>query len=130
VAAVAVGATVLGGGAIGATAARTEIGPTARSSSLLASARSSVESLAELIGIEDDDAAASGTLDDGEELLPQASISLERAVAAAQGAASGSLGEVDLEFFAGALVFNVDVGDKDVNVDAATGDVLGVVADD
>jgi len=80
---------------------------------------------------EDGDAQApSGTLDDGKELLPQASITLDQAIAAAQGAASGALGEVDLEKHDGRLVFNVDVGDKDVKVDASDGSVVAVDSDD
>jgi uncharacterized membrane protein YkoI len=73
---------------------------------------------------------AAGTLDDGANLLPQASISLDAAIAAAQGAASGAIGEVDLEYVGGVLVFNVDVGRHDVKVDAASGAVLSVDADD
>lgn len=38
-----------------------------------------------------------GSLDDGKELRPQASITLQQAIAAASSAASGSLGQVDLE---------------------------------
>jgi len=82
-------------------------------------------------------AAASGNsgggpnkLDDGTDLLPQARLSLAQAVTAAQTAASGKIGEVDLEHYSGRLVFNVDVGDKDVKVDAATGDVMASTSDD
>ena len=71
-----------------------------------------------------------GALDDGRELLPKAKISLKEAIAAARGAAPGAIGEVDLERVRGRLVFNVDVGDKDVKVDAATGEVLAVDAED
>lgn len=71
-----------------------------------------------------------GTIDDGAELLPQANITLEEAIAAAQEAASGALGEVDLEYYEGRLVFNVDIGDKDVKVDASNGDTLGWIQDD
>ena len=74
--------------------------------------------------------APSGTLDDGKDLLPQAGITLEQAVAAAQGAASGPVGEIDLEHWQGKLVFNVDVGDKDVKVDAQTGAVLSADSTD
>ena len=74
--------------------------------------------------------APSGTLDDGKDLLPQAGITLEQAIAAAQGAASGPVGEVDLEHSQGKLVFNVDVGDKDVKVDAQTGSVIDATSDD
>lgn len=84
-------------------------------------------------GSSDDDAGeqqvAAGTIDDGAELLSQASITLEQAIAAAQGAAQGAVGEVDLEEYKGKLAFNVDIGDSDVKVDAATGEVLGVGTD-
>jgi uncharacterized membrane protein YkoI len=72
----------------------------------------------------------SGVLDDGNDLLPQAGITLDQAIAAAQSAASGPLGEVDLENYQGKLVFNVDVGDKDVKVDANTGAVLSADSTD
>ncbi len=81
--------------------------------------------------VEDGDVAApSGTLDDGKDLLPQAGITIEQAIAAAQTAASGSVGEIDLEKYEGKLVFNVDVGDKDVKVDAADGSILAADSDD
>ena len=75
-------------------------------------------------------AVRGGVLDDGKELLPQAGITLAEAIAAAQTAASGPLDEVDLERWQGRLVFNVDVGDSDVKVDAATGEVLAADEDD
>ena len=69
-------------------------------------------------------------LDDGKALLPQAKITEQQAIAAAQTAASGGLNEVDLEHAGGRLVFNVDVGSADVKVDAATGKVVRVDHDD
>jgi len=69
-------------------------------------------------------------LDDGTDLLPQARLTIPEAVTAAQTAASGKIGEVDLEHYSGRLVFNVDVGDKDVKVDAATGGVVASTSDD
>ena len=69
-------------------------------------------------------------IDGGAELLDQASITLEQAIAAAQAAEDGALDEIDLEFYQGVLVFNVDVGNKDVKVDAADGAVLGYEIDD
>jgi uncharacterized membrane protein YkoI len=77
-------------------------------------------------------ATASGgsRLDDGKDLLPQAQISEQQAIAAARTAASGDLNEVDLEQYQGRLVFNVDVGAKDVKVDASNGDVVAATADD
>jgi hypothetical protein len=71
-----------------------------------------------------------GSLDDGKELRPQASITLPQAIAAAQNAASGSLGQVDLERFQSRLVYTVDVGDHEVKVDAASGRIDGVVPRD
>jgi uncharacterized membrane protein YkoI len=71
-----------------------------------------------------------GTLDDGKDLQPQASIGLRQAIAAAQSAASGSLGQVDLEHYEGRLVYTVDVGDHEVKVDAANGRIDGVVPRD
>jgi uncharacterized membrane protein YkoI len=76
--------------------------------------------------------AGTGTarLDDGKDLLPQAKITEQQAMSAAQTAASGALNEVDLEHLDGRLVFNVDVGNKDVKVDATTGQVARVDQDD
>ena len=80
---------------------------------------------------EDDDAQApSGTLDDGKQLLPQAGITIEAAIAAAQSAATGPVGEVDLEQANGRLVFNVDIGDKDVKVDASDGRIVSADSED
>jgi uncharacterized membrane protein YkoI len=56
--------------------------------------------------------------------------SVDAAIAAAHGAASGAIGEVDLEYANGVLVFNVDVGMHDVKVDAGFGVVLVVDEDD
>lgn len=71
-----------------------------------------------------------GQIDDGADLLPQASITLDQAIAAAQTAATGALGEVDLETYHGTLVFNVDIGAKDVKVDASNGAILGMVQEE
>ena len=74
--------------------------------------------------------APASRMDDGKALLPQAKISEQDAIAAAQRAASGGLNEVDLEHYEGKLVFNVDVGSHDVKVDASTGEVLAAPQDD
>jgi uncharacterized membrane protein YkoI len=75
-------------------------------------------------------AAGASRLDDGKDLLPQAKITEAQAIAAARSAAAGALDEVDLEHAGGKLVFNVDVGDHDVKVDAANGGVVSVDQDD
>jgi uncharacterized membrane protein YkoI len=77
-----------------------------------------------------DGGSAPSRLDDGKDLAGQAAISEAEAIAAAQGAASGALNEVDLEHRSGRLVYNVDVGGKDVKVDASSGQVVAVDADD
>jgi uncharacterized membrane protein YkoI len=74
--------------------------------------------------------AGPSRLDDGKDLLPQATITEQRAVDAARATGSGAIGEVDLEHYQGTLVFNVDVGDRDVKVDAGSGDVLASTQDD
>jgi hypothetical protein len=66
-----------------------------------------------------------GSLDDGKDLLPLTRVSLADAVAAAQRAATGQLGQVDLERYQGRIVYSVDVGDREVKVDAATGAIAG-----
>jgi uncharacterized membrane protein YkoI len=77
--------------------------------------------------IYDDGAYAKpGSLDDGKDLRSQATISLGQANAAAQRAASGGLGQVDLEHYDGRLVYMVDVGDQEVRVDAADGSIVTI----
>lgn len=126
--ALALGATILGGGVVSANTTRPAANE--RSAGILGSARAGLADLARMVGIDDEGSQPPGTLDDGKELLPKATITLEQAVAAAQASTQGDLGEVDLEYFHGTLVFNVDVGNHDVKVDAATGDVIGSVTDD
>ena len=77
-------------------------------------------------------AAANGGfgLDDGKDLASQAKITQQQAEKAAQAATTGSLDETDLEHYEGTLVYNVDVGSKDVKVDASTGKVLAVTSDE
>src|SRR3954453_4345897 len=71
--------------------------------------------------------AKPGSLDDGKELLSQTGVSLPAAVPTPQGSPSGALGQVHLEPFRGAIVYSVDVGDKEVRVDAANGKVVAVI---
>jgi uncharacterized membrane protein YkoI len=70
--------------------------------------------------------AKPGSLDDGKELLPQTKIGLAQAVAAAQHAQRGPLGQVDLERYGDHVVYKVDVGDREVRVDAADGSIASV----
>jgi uncharacterized membrane protein YkoI len=75
---------------------------------------------------DDGHAVQPGTLDDGKNLLPRTSISTEQAVAAAQGAQRGQLGQVDLKERGAQVYYVVDIGDREVSVDAVTGSVGGV----
>ena len=70
--------------------------------------------------------AKPGSLDDGKDLQSQASISLRQAIAEARRAASGPLGQVDLERYESHLVYSVDVGGQEVRVDANDGKVLAI----
>ena len=67
-----------------------------------------------------------GSLDDGKQYLPQTTISLTQAVAAAQRAADGRLGQVDLKSRGGRVLYVVDVGSREVSVDAADGSIAGI----
>jgi hypothetical protein len=74
--------------------------------------------------------AKPGSLDDGKDLLSQTQISLGQAVAAAQRAQSGRLGQVDLERDGARIVYMVDVGDREVRVDSADGSIVSIQARD
>ena len=74
--------------------------------------------------------AKPGALDDGKELQSQASISLATAVATARQAASGALGQVDLERFRDGVVYMVDIGNREVRVDATSGEVVAITPRD
>ena len=67
-----------------------------------------------------------GSLDDGTDLLPQTTVSLAAADAAAQRVAQGELGQVDLEHFRDRIVYSVDVGSQEVRVDANSGIVVDI----
>jgi uncharacterized membrane protein YkoI len=79
---------------------------------------------------DDNHYAKPGSLDDGKDLLPQTKIPLSQAVAAAQQAETGSLGQVDLEHYASRLVYTVDVGSHEVHVDATNGSIVGITPRD
>jgi uncharacterized membrane protein YkoI len=74
--------------------------------------------------------AKPGALDGGKELQSQTSISLATAVATAQRAASGALGQVDLEHFRDGIVYMVDIGNQEVRVDGTSGKVVAITPRD
>ena len=75
---------------------------------------------------DDGQAVRPGSLDDGKELLPRTSISTKQAVDAAQRSQSGQLGQVDLKERDGHVYYVVDIGDREVSVDAETGGISDV----
>jgi uncharacterized membrane protein YkoI len=66
--------------------------------------------------------------DEATALAPLAKITPDEASAAAQAEVSGAVQKVELENENGSLVYSVEIGGKDVKVDAGTGTVLQVEA--
>jgi uncharacterized membrane protein YkoI len=75
---------------------------------------------------DDGHAVKPGSLDDGKQFLPQTTITLGQAVAAAQKAAQGRLGQVDLEQLGARIVYVVDVGKNEVRIDARDSSVVSI----
>ena len=65
-------------------------------------------------------------LSEGADLLDQAGITVDQAIAAAQQVVSGDVQEVELERENGTLIFEVEIGGKEVIIDAETGASLGL----
>jgi uncharacterized membrane protein YkoI len=79
---------------------------------------------------DDGHAVKPGSLDDGKQLLPQTKITLGQAVAAAQNAANGQLGQVDLEHAGSRVVYMVDIGSQEVRIDATDAGVVSITPAD
>lgn len=73
---------------------------------------------------------APGELVEGQDLQSQATITIDQAISTAQGAATGDLGTVTLDDETGTLVYEVEIGDQDVVIDATTGAVVDTNAQD
>jgi uncharacterized membrane protein YkoI len=71
-----------------------------------------------------------GQLEEGEELRSEADISVEEAIVLAEGAATGRVDDVELERFGDRLLYEVEVGETDVFIDANSGEVVAVDPDD
>jgi len=68
--------------------------------------------------------------DEAAALAPLATVTPDEAIAAAaQAEGPGDLGKVELENENGSLVYSVEIGGKDVKVDAGTGAVLHIESD-
>ena len=70
--------------------------------------------------------AQPGSLDDGKDLLPKADVPLSDAIATARHAAHGTLGQVDLVEANGHVFYVVDIGDREVSVDADSGAIASI----
>ena len=98
-AALGLGIVLLSGGVLGANAYSGTGGPGSGHASRLSSLIDDASVLLEEVTGERQ--GPPGTIDDGRELLPQATITLDDAIAIAQSIDNGDLGEVDLESFNG-----------------------------
>lgn len=68
--------------------------------------------------------------DDDESTLAQPKITLEKAVEIAQGQAQGDFHEIELDTKDGVLVWEVEIGNSDVSVNADDGSIVKVETDD
>lgn len=76
------------------------------------------------------DALGSNQLEDGQELEAEADLSVDEAIEIARGEADGNIDDVELERNGDRLVYEIEVGESDVYVDANDGTVLYVEHDD
>lgn len=81
-------------------------------------------------GPDDDDWDEPGRLDDDATLQAEAAISLDEAIAAAEGAADGTVHDIELDYHGDRLVYEVEVGHQEVIVDATDGSIIRVANDD
>lgn len=80
-----------------------------------------------------DDMDDDGELDDDDDAtgeFGEPAITRDEAIAAAQAEVPGDVSEVELDVEAGTLVYSVEIGNQEVNVDAMDGTVLSVEDDD
>ena len=90
------------------------------------------EVLLEALGLDDEDEGpwVQGTVSEGADLLPQAAIGVDAAVAAAQAVEADAVHGVELEREDGRLLFEIEIGDKEILIDANDGRVVSVETDD
>lgn len=69
-------------------------------------------------------------VDDGQTAVPEANVSVERAIQIALAHANGKVDDVDVERHGDDMVYKIEVGDTDVVIDAADGKVIKVEPDD
>ena len=71
-----------------------------------------------------------GRLEEGSELVSEASLSVDEAISIAESEASGTAEDAELERQGDRLVYEIEVGETDVYIDANDGSVLAVDSDD
>lgn len=76
------------------------------------------------------DESNDGRLEEGSELISEAAISVDEAISIAEAEASGIAEDAELERQGDRLVFEIEVGETDVYIDANDGSVLSVDGDD
>jgi len=81
------------------------------------------------IAVDEEQSGGLSEADEAAALAPLATISEDEAIAAAQAEVPGTVDEVELEDENGSLVYSVDIGSRDVKVDAGTGAVLHIDSD-
>ena len=131
----AIGAAIvlamLGGGVLVASADEGSAG--AERSGPVGFVRTEAELLLDRLGLDDEEDDAPwrpGTVSEGAELLPRAKITVDEALAAAQAAEPGEVHGAELEREDGRLLFEIEIGDKEILVDANDGRVVSVETDD
>ncbi len=72
------------------------------------------------------DESDSGRLEEGRELVSEASISVDEAISIAESEAAGRAEDIELERQGTRLVYEIEVGETDVYIDADDGSVLAV----
>ena len=78
----------------------------------------------------EDDNDSSVVVEEGQQLLDGQSISVEEAIAAAQNEATGAVDDVEIERRGDRVVYDIEIGETDVVVDAGDGSIVSVREDD
>jgi len=69
-------------------------------------------------------------VEDGQELVGENAISLDEALEAAQGVATGPVDDIEIERHGDRVVYDIEIGNTDVLVDAQDGSIVSTRTDD
>lgn len=78
----------------------------------------------------EDDNDSSVVVEEGQQLLDGQAISVDEAIAAAQNEATGAVDDVEIERRGDQVVYDIEIGETDVVVDASDGSIVSVREDD